>query len=234
MPPGYPASTTTTTRRTSSTSSTRAGRGSRSTARSVLGPGGLVHVESTTPRKVSNASEDGGSRHARRRRQGRLRRARRAHGRRGGRRAARGLRTRPTAPRHDLRGRSRGVRPLHGPVLEPAAASVPRLRGVESGWCWTSAVAGRAHSVLVERFERGRQPTVRAFVAAARERHPGVRVELAPARSCRSTTRSSKPRSPARRPLHGRPGRRLREMARVTPRRRGRRVRLGSRRQGRR
>ena len=52
------ASTTTTTPRTSSTSSTRARRASRSRARSaILGPGGLLHVESTTPRKVSNASE---------------------------------------------------------------------------------------------------------------------------------------------------------------------------------
>ena len=57
----------------------------------ILGPGGLCHVESTTPRKVSNAGDDD-ARDARRRRQGRLRRARRAHGRSGGRRAPRRLR----------------------------------------------------------------------------------------------------------------------------------------------
>ena len=51
------ASTTTTTRRTSSTSSTRArARFEVGGEERVLGPGGLCHVESTTPRKVSNAS----------------------------------------------------------------------------------------------------------------------------------------------------------------------------------
>ena len=50
---------TTTTRRTSSTSSTAGRRASRSTARRArLGPGGIVHVESTTPRKFSNAGDD--------------------------------------------------------------------------------------------------------------------------------------------------------------------------------
>ena len=53
------ASSTTTTSRTSCTSSTPARPASRSTARSAtLGPGGLCHVASTTPRKVSNVGED--------------------------------------------------------------------------------------------------------------------------------------------------------------------------------
>ena len=52
------ASTTTTTRRTSSTSSTPAtARFEVEGEERILGPGGLCHVESTTPRKVSNASE---------------------------------------------------------------------------------------------------------------------------------------------------------------------------------
>ena len=58
----------------------------------ILGPGGLFHVESTTPRRVSNASETRRPRHPRRRRQGRLRRARRPHGRRRRHRAPRGVR----------------------------------------------------------------------------------------------------------------------------------------------
>ncbi len=46
-------------RRTSSTSSTAAARASRLATRCASsGPGGLLHVESTTPRRVSNASED--------------------------------------------------------------------------------------------------------------------------------------------------------------------------------
>ena len=57
-PPATRASSTTTTPRTSSTSSTRARRASIVEGEErVLGPGGLFHVDSTTPRRVSNASE---------------------------------------------------------------------------------------------------------------------------------------------------------------------------------
>jgi hypothetical protein len=35
----------------------RRSRSSRETAKRTIGPGGLLHVESTTPRKVSNASD---------------------------------------------------------------------------------------------------------------------------------------------------------------------------------
>ena len=53
------ARTTTTTRRTSSTSSTAAPRPSPSTATSTtVGEGGLVHVESTTHRAISNRTDD--------------------------------------------------------------------------------------------------------------------------------------------------------------------------------
>ena len=69
----------------------------------VLGPGGLLHVESTTPRRVSNAS-DSEDRAPRDRRQGRLRRARRPHGRRGRRRAPRRLRAQLIAAKKRYHG----------------------------------------------------------------------------------------------------------------------------------
>ena len=53
----------------------------------LLGPGGMVHVRSTTPRRVSNGGERG-PRRVHRGRQGRLRRPRRPDGGRGRRRAA--------------------------------------------------------------------------------------------------------------------------------------------------
>ena len=59
IPPAFPGSTTTTTRRTSSTSSTAAPRRSRSSGEErILGPGGLFHVESTTPRRIANVGDD--------------------------------------------------------------------------------------------------------------------------------------------------------------------------------
>ena len=57
----------------------------------LLGPGGLLHVASTTPRRVSNGGADDLV-DARRRRQGRLRATRRPPGRRGRRRPPRELR----------------------------------------------------------------------------------------------------------------------------------------------
>ena len=59
MPPGYDGFLHYHDTQDELTSSTGARRGSRSTARSrELGPGSLVHVESTTPRKFSNAGDD--------------------------------------------------------------------------------------------------------------------------------------------------------------------------------
>ena len=166
----------------------------------LLGPGGLVHVESTTPRKVSNASEDEdlvmlvvGGKDGYVERDGHMVDD-------AGRRAARDLRTEPRAHRRELRRRRRGVRPLHGSVLGAARAAVPRLRARrERAGAGRRLRPGSAHSGARRALRGGRGRGGRSVrVSSSPPRAsatPAFAWSSQPRRRCRSTTGSSRPRS---------------------------------------